>query len=480
MNRFWDKIILPLFIEINPKYIVEIGSDKGLNTKNILDYCHENESKLTSIDPSPNFDVEYFKEEFNDEFDFIMDLSLNCLDSLDSYDIILIDGDHNWYTVYNELKTIEKNFDQNNFPLIILHDVSWPYGRRDMYYNPKNIPSQFLNEFNKLGMKPNKKELLDVGGINQSLNNAIIENTPKNGVLTAIEDFIFESKLKLSFYKINGFNGLGLIYPENNQFTKLIQEIVYASNIGEIVEMTHYVNSINKDLEIIFQHRQISELNKNITSKENSIIEMGTLNERLSQDISSKVYNINVLKEDYDSLVKSNATLKENYNTLVKSNATLKENHDTLVKSNATLLNKLNSSIKCNESLQTDKKDLITRNVNLTKSKIELVKENNKLIEINENLISEKKSLIESNKYTLSAIKNENEDLVKLNKNLTKSNLELNKEFNRLKGNNNTLIKSNEELSKLNQNLEIENKEILLSNSWKITSPLRKLKRLFK
>ena len=466
MNRFWDKIILPLFIEINPKYIVEIGSDKGLNTKNILDYCHENESKLTSIDPSPNFDVEYFKEEFNDEFDFIMDLSLNCLDSLDSYDIILIDGDHNWYTVYNELKTIEKNFDQNNFPLIILHDVSWPYGRRDMYYNPKNIPSQFLNEFNKLGMKPNKKELLDVGGINQSLNNAIIENTPKNGVLTAIEDFIFESKLKLSFYKINGFNGLGLIYPENNQFTKLIQEIVYASNIGEIVEMTHYVNSINKDLEIIFQHRQISELNKNITSKENSIIEMGTLNERLSQDISSKVYNINVLKEDYDSLVKSNATLKENYNTLVKSNATL--------------LNKLNSSIKCNESLQTDKKDLITRNVNLTKSKIELVKENNKLIEINENLISEKKSLIESNKYTLSAIKNENEDLVKLNKNLTKSNLELNKEFNRLKGNNNTLIKSNEELSKLNQNLEIENKEILLSNSWKITSPLRKLKRLFK
>ena len=46
MNRFWDIIISHIFNEVKPRLIVEIGSDTGLNTKKILDYCKDIVLKL--------------------------------------------------------------------------------------------------------------------------------------------------------------------------------------------------------------------------------------------------------------------------------------------------------------------------------------------------------------------------------------------------------------------------------------------------
>lgn len=276
MNKFWDIIVKPIFDEIKPNLIVEIGSDTGLNTKNILDYCEKVRNvKLISIDPLPSFDVKSMKEKYGDFFYPIRDFSLNSLKSIENYDIILIDGDHNWFTVFNELKIIENNFNQKNFPIIILHDVSWPYGRRDLYYFPENIPSEYLQDNDKLGMRPNQNELLSVGGINPHLNNATSENTPKNGVLTAIEDFIEQTTLNLNFFKINGFHGLGLIYPKDDNFNNFIKNLVYESDIGEIVEKFY--------LEKILD-------NQNILNSKN--IEIANLNNKNSEYL----YKINLLE----------------------------------------------------------------------------------------------------------------------------------------------------------------------------------------
>ena len=152
MEKLWNIIIEPIIEGINSKSIVEIGSEDGMNTKNILEYCKDNNAHMVAIDPSPNFDLDEFKTQYGDKFVFYQDLSLNILPLLKDYDTILIDGDHNWYTVYNELKIIERNFNEGNFPLIFLHDVGWPYARRDLYYNPDNIPLQFRQHFEKLGV----------------------------------------------------------------------------------------------------------------------------------------------------------------------------------------------------------------------------------------------------------------------------------------------------------------------------------------
>lgn len=211
MNRFWDILMLPIIEGIKANYIVEIGSDTGINTRNILEYCIDHDARMTAIDPLPGFDVDEFKAEYGDKFEIYKELSLSRLPLLKDYDVIIIDGDHNWYTVYNELKTIERQFKGKKFPLIFLHDVCWPYGRRDLYYNPENIPETQRQPYKKLGIYPGQSNLREKGGLNIGLNNAIYENNPQNGVLTAIEQFIDESELEFSFETIEAFFGLGIL-----------------------------------------------------------------------------------------------------------------------------------------------------------------------------------------------------------------------------------------------------------------------------
>ncbi len=62
---------------------------------------------------------------------------------------MFLDGDHNWYTVFHELRLIEEHCQRNErlFPLVLLHDLGWPYGRRDLYYNPETIPAEYRQPY---------------------------------------------------------------------------------------------------------------------------------------------------------------------------------------------------------------------------------------------------------------------------------------------------------------------------------------------
>src|SRR5215207_9498000 len=125
MQRFWETVIGPVFDAVQPKTIVEIGSDQGGNTANLLEFCRQTGATLHVIDPAPKYD---FSEWQDEHVVFHRDLSLNVLPSIENFDVLLIDGDHNWYTVFNELHTIERLCDERGrgFPLVLLHDIGWP------------------------------------------------------------------------------------------------------------------------------------------------------------------------------------------------------------------------------------------------------------------------------------------------------------------------------------------------------------------
>ena len=114
------------------------------------------------------------------------------LPTLGPMDAALIDGDHNWYTVYNELRLLAEGARRHGTPLpvLILHDVLWPYGRRDLYYAPEQIPEEFRQPYATKGMRPGSKRLLDRGGLNPTMCNALEEGGPRNGVMTAVDDFV--------------------------------------------------------------------------------------------------------------------------------------------------------------------------------------------------------------------------------------------------------------------------------------------------
>ena len=192
MIRLWRKIIRPIITAAEAKNILEIGAEYGTSTKVLLNYVREVDGHLHCIDPVPGFDAQAFQAENKEVLSFYADLSLNVLQDIPPVDVAMVDGDHNWYTVYNELKAIEATHghDPMRQPLVFAHDIGWPYGRRDLYYDPSTVPAEFVNEYAQQGILPNKDELVEGRGMNLELCNAVKLGGPRNGVFTAIEDFI--------------------------------------------------------------------------------------------------------------------------------------------------------------------------------------------------------------------------------------------------------------------------------------------------
>jgi hypothetical protein len=233
VKRFWDQVIEKIFIQENVRKIVEIGALRGENTVKILKYCSAYNAKLIIIEPFPQFDVEKLNEEFPGYFRLYEDISHHVLPNITGYDAVLIDGDHNWYTVYHELKMIEKKAKKRGkFPIVFLHDIGWPYGRRDMYHDPDLIPQKYRKPYTKKGIAPGHSELIDplnyekdIKCMNAHMNNALYDFGEKNGVLTAVEDFMKETKIPLSFYGVSKNHGLGILTSKKLDVDNKIKSI---------------------------------------------------------------------------------------------------------------------------------------------------------------------------------------------------------------------------------------------------------------
>lgn len=247
MYDFWEIAVKPLLEATDPRIVLEIGADKGEATRCLLAFCRDRNSVLHSVDPAPGFDVETLRKDYGDDtFVFHQTLSLNVIDRIECPEAVLIDGDHNWYTVYNELKVLEKSClrAEKPFPLVLMHDVEWPYARRDLYYDPETIPDAFRKPYLKQGLHPDSPDLLPEGGINAYLCNAIHENRYQSGVLTAVEDFLAETAEPIRFYTVSGLHGLGILTPES-----LLEEKPAIGDVLANLTLSEPVDKLVKTLE---------------------------------------------------------------------------------------------------------------------------------------------------------------------------------------------------------------------------------------
>ena len=105
MFPLWDVAIAPVLEAIRAKRVVEIGALRGETTSRMLDRLGP-DAVLHVIDPVPEFDPREHEREFRGRYIFHEALSLEVLPNLEAMDAALIDGDHNWYTVYHELKLL--------------------------------------------------------------------------------------------------------------------------------------------------------------------------------------------------------------------------------------------------------------------------------------------------------------------------------------------------------------------------------------
>ncbi len=215
MFPLWDAAIAPVLRASKARRVVEIGALRGETTKLVLDFLGP-DAELHVIDPTPRFDPTEPEQTFAGQYHFHRDISHNVLPHLEPMDAALIDGDHNWFTVYHELKMLAEVAGRAGAPLpvLIMHDVGWPYGRRDLYYAPEQIPDEFRQPWRRGGMRQGTKELLQHGGVNPTMCNAELEGGPRNGVMTALDDFLAEHDKPVRVVVVPIFFGLAIVAEE--------------------------------------------------------------------------------------------------------------------------------------------------------------------------------------------------------------------------------------------------------------------------
>ncbi len=226
MNRYWSTLIEPICDLVQPKSIAEIGAAAGLNTKSILEYCQRVGAHAHVIDPEPIGNHDEIRRLIDTVATVYETTSHAALPGIKS-EIYIVDGDHNWFTVYHDMRLIEANFDPRaeSMPIIIAHDVGWPYARRDMYYAADRVPAEYRQPYARMGIRYGCAGLVENGGYNHKHDNALTEGGPRNGVLTAIEDFVEGSSIDWTLTTFATFHGLGVLHAPNHMDQGLRREL---------------------------------------------------------------------------------------------------------------------------------------------------------------------------------------------------------------------------------------------------------------
>ncbi|MDO5852241.1 MAG: glycosyltransferase [Methanobacteriaceae archaeon] len=156
---------------------------------------------------------------------------ISKLSQLTDYDIVILDEDPNWYTTYTQLKIIEK--ENQKFPITIIKNI---HLTKDQYFDKNIIP---------------------------------LEYQEKNGVKTAINDFINESSNSYKLISIGKLKNTGILIDEKDQniIEPLIEKEDPLKKQIRIIEKT--IETQNKIQELEDELEKLNDYKKLVQSRNN-------------------------------------------------------------------------------------------------------------------------------------------------------------------------------------------------------------------
>ncbi|WP_455424439.1 class I SAM-dependent methyltransferase [Candidatus Frankia nodulisporulans] len=222
------EIWVPLVEASGARSVAEIGSESGVTTSLLVDLLRRGGGgRLVVVDPNPGVEP---TSGGGLDVQVIRGHSPQALDDHAPTDAYLLDGDHNYATVRGELEAIAgavERFGRSSFPLVILHDVGWPAGRRDQYYAPDRIAGNDRQPHSwDVGV-----EIDNPGTVRGGFRGmgafawALAEGGARNGVRTAIEDFIAEQP-DLRFFTVAPVFGLGVVVDRRAPWARRVADLL--------------------------------------------------------------------------------------------------------------------------------------------------------------------------------------------------------------------------------------------------------------
>ncbi len=237
---------------VEPRSIIEVGAWAGLLSRLLLHFTEPFGGVVTAIDPAPH-DALPELARTEPRLTLIREMSHAGLREIDAIsELVVLDGDHNYFSVHGELEIIGERCPDDDLPVILLHDVGWPHGRRDTYEDPDNLPAEGLNPYvRNCGLHPHDDGI--VPGALPMWASAERAGGPRNGVLTAAEDFV-SSRPGVRMMTAAPFFGLGVIWHEDAVYADRLADYLSWWETNPIVERLE----ANRVLQICTAHQQAS------------------------------------------------------------------------------------------------------------------------------------------------------------------------------------------------------------------------------
>jgi Methyltransferase domain len=249
---FWLDVVRPLLQTIAAKQLVEVGAYHGEHTRCLIEYCAAHGATLIVIDPVVGPELEAVCRGALG-VRIVARKSHEALPDIGPVDAVLLNGDLNYHTVTGDLSAIAQAAQRHarSFPLVVTKSMSWPYARRDMYYAPDDIPAAHRHPYARSGMTPWASDLAP-GLINSGFANALAEGGPRNGVRTAVEDFVRESTFPLRLLALPTNHGVGILYEAGSRTEEfLVRNLAPPPLLARLLEACELVrlNDILRRLE---------------------------------------------------------------------------------------------------------------------------------------------------------------------------------------------------------------------------------------
>ena len=227
------EIVLGCLDARGAKSLVEIGAYAGDLTRVLLDWAAGAGASVVAIDPTPHERLIALSDQHS-ELQLIREPSHEALSGIELPDAVIVDGDHNYYTVSEELRLIDERAPGPRTPLLMLHDVGWPHGRRDAYWEPERIPEEYRQQtIERPFIFPGEPGVVDAGMPMYSA--AEHEGGPRNGVFTALEDFL-ERRGDLRCATLPPFFGFAVVWHREAPWTQDLAEFVESWDCNPVLE----------------------------------------------------------------------------------------------------------------------------------------------------------------------------------------------------------------------------------------------------
>ncbi len=252
----FSSLILPALETAGVRNVTEIGSEFGGMSRALAHHCEEAGGILTCIDPEPASGFAEWAAGLA-HVKHRPQPSLDALRDCTAADAWFVDGDHNYYTVLNELTAIDAIQRAAQKPLFaFLHDVSWPCARRDFYYAPDRIPEDWrLDHSYDAGVTLDTTDVvMDRGfrGMGQFAI-ALRFGGERNGVLTAVEDFIAQADTQdrpLYYVHVPAVFGLGVLFDAQAEWSETLAQFLLPFHLNPLIAKLEE-NRLRNYLEVI-------------------------------------------------------------------------------------------------------------------------------------------------------------------------------------------------------------------------------------